>query len=656
MKIILPTITALVACCILQGCAVAQPAAPDISLRKTVERSAIFDLKDGDIPIVGQLRSTTPTIVRIRVTTSLGKTALAQIPAKDGAFACRYPSNFPGAKLDSPCMLFIDATTAPDFNTATPGHEQAEAAALICDSRRKLIPDLPNWFTDDLRDRDGRVDSSAAQWPIARTLINLYMKSQAARVVGIGRQDFDLAKPDDLTFFKHSLGLYEFDYRDRDWSTPLNHRVARTFWQSVWATWFNSSNDNPIDGDKNNQAQSNYRPYVFSNDYSDTLISYLMRMRGVLPTKDNLTVMCREGTQNLLAMQHTDNTNFALIDQRGKQERYTAGAFKYGMFDNGEFMTEGNGWFYNPAFLDYVAGGVLNGRCVWAMGEALKADPNGPLAPKLKNAIALSIKFCLSDSLAYGYARKTANGNAFWRDAGEHAYLTIGMLAACSVAPNIIVLRPEGKQPITLRQACVSALNALVDLEHPDHQWAIYPNVDSMAIVALADGAILLHDSPSAPAWRKTASEVADAWMNAKVDPKEFPGKVVHFGIRITPDTMTYNWSRLSPSWGSRNYIFFYQSGHWIQALSRLYALTGEPRYRRRAEAMVSYFCGDNPWGLRLINEIGGVYNWVEDRDGDGVEDNLKQDMYPESTDFCQIGIMHLMRAIIDHKSCFQNS
>jgi hypothetical protein len=119
---------------------------------------------------------------------------------------------------------------------------------------------------------------------------------------------------------------------------------------------------------------------------------------------------------------------------------------------------------------------------------------------------------------------------------------------------------------------------------------------------------------------------------------------------------MTYNWSRLSPSWGSRNYIFFYQSGHWIQALSRLYALTGEPRYRRRAEAMVSYFCGDNPWGLRLINEIGGVYNWVEDRDGDGVEDNLKQDMYPESTDFCQIGIMHLMRAIIDHKSCFQNS
>jgi hypothetical protein len=61
---------------------------------------------------------------------------------------------------------------------------------------------------------------------------------------------------------------------------------------------------------------------------------------------------------------------------------------------------------------------------------------------------------------------------------------------------------------------------------------------------------------------------------------------------------------------------------------------------------MVSYLCGANPWRVRLLNELGGVYNWVEDRNGDGVEDHLKQDMYPESTAFCQIGINHLLKAI----------
>ena len=49
---------------------------------------------------------------------------------------------------------------------------------------------------------------------------------------------------------------------------------------------------------------------------------------------------------------------------------------------------------------------------------------------------------------------------------------------------------------------------------------------------------------------------------------------------------------------------------------------------------------------MRLFNELGGVYNWVDDTDGDGIEDLLKQDMYPESTAFCQIGIMRLLRAV----------
>ncbi len=104
--------------------------------------------------------------------------------------------------------------------------------------------------------------------------------------------------------------------------------------------------------------------------------------------------------------------------------------------------------------------------------------------------------------------------------------------------------------------------------------------------------------------------------------------------------------ARLDYRWPERTFIFFYKTGHWIHALAKLYALTGHERYRRRAEAMVSYLCGANPWQVRLLNELGGVYNWVEDTDGDGIEDELKQDMYPESTAFCHIGIGHLLRAM----------
>lgn len=65
---------------------------------------------------------------------------------------------------------------------------------------------------------------------------------------------------------------------------------------------------------------------------------------------------------------------------------------------------------------------------------------------------------------------------------------------------------------------------------------------------------------------------------------------------------------------------------------------------------MVGYLCGDNPWGVRLLNEMGGVYNWVEDRNSDGIEDYLKQDMYPESTAFTLIGLFHLLKALHSSK------
>ena len=219
-------------------------------------------------------------------------------------------------------------------------------------------------------------------------------------------------------------------------------------------------------------------------------------------------------------------------------------------------------------------------------------------------------------------------------------------VAACAVAPELPVANPRDGTAVPLRAVCVQSLNALVDLAQPHGQWSVYPNVDSVAIIALADGAQCFPDLPEAARWRATAVKVADAWLACKTDPSEGPSAPVHFGPRIRPDRMTFNWHKLSETCADRNVIYFYQTGHWIHALARLYALTEEMRYRDRALAMVRYLCGANPWHVRLFNEIGGVYNWVDDMDGDGVEDYLKQDMYPESTAFCQIGIFHLLRAM----------
>jgi hypothetical protein len=129
--------------------------------------------------------------------------------------------------------------------------------------------------------------------------------------------------------------------------------------------------------------------------------------------------------------------------------------------------------------------------------------------------------------------------------------------------------------------------------------------------------------------------------MAAGVDPKERATPSPLFGLRVESSRMTHIWDK-----GGKPRYFYYQDGHWIQALADLYALTGEARYRARAEAIVSYLCGNNPWHMRLFNELGAVYNWTDDTDGDGIEDLVKQDLYPESTAFCQIGIMHLLRSL----------
>jgi hypothetical protein len=607
------------------------------SLRDTVSPSAFHDARSGPVRISG---TACDGDVRVRVTTSFGASSTARASCVAGKFACHYPDDFSGAGKLVPEELFIDATTDSDFNADRPGHFQAEVAVIV-DRGKEAAPVLTSGFTDDLLDSEGRRDGACAQWPAVQALANLYLRSRAANIVGVGRAQFDLGNEADLKWFKNNLTLYEFDYRDRDWSKPLNHRVARTFWQSVWNTWFNASNDHPLDGNPANEATTNYLPYAFANDFADILIMELMRLQSSQPQATHRTNLCREATRNLLAMQHREAGNFALPDSSGKRENYTAGAFRYGMFKNGEFMTEGKGWFYNPGFRDYELGGVLNGRAVWALGESLRHDPQSPLSPQVRQALALALKFCLHDGTAGGYVKRTRQGHVYWRDAGEHAYLALGMLAACEAAPDLKLRLSEDSQTMTLRMACVTALDALADLEKPSRQWSIYPNVDAMAVAALAEGAQILPDEPAAARWREAAAGVADAWLAAKVNPQECAGAPVHFGLRVAPDRMTYIWPDTD-----HPRFFYYQTGHWIHALADLYALTGKDRYRHRAEAMVSYLCGNNPWQVRLFNELGGVYNWTDDVNKDGLQDLLKQDMYPESTAFCQIGIMRLWQAI----------
>jgi hypothetical protein len=594
-------------------------AEPPVSLRETLSPSALVALPCDGVALAGRVADASMTNLLLRVTTSSGHASQAPVAVRDGAFRCRYPADFADAPALAPGALFIDALVSE----STPA---AEATLVLYPPQG--LPDLPSAFTCDLLDAAGRTDQACAEWPAVRTLANLYLQSRGARLARAERAGFDLARPPDLQWFKDHLTLYEFDHRDRDWSTPLNNRPCRTFWQSVWNTWFNPSNDHPLDGNPANRTPSNYRPYTFANDFADLLVMSTLRLRAAGPLDDNLTNLVREAAENLLAMQHRSADNFALQDATGKREAYTAGAFRYGLFEDGEWLTEGKGWFANPQHDDFRRGGVLNGRAVWALGEVLRADPQSPLAPRLREAIDLACRFCLHDGVAGGYVKRTSQGHTYWRDPGEHAYLQLGLLAAYEAGQT------------ALHGACVDGLAALADLEKPGHLWTRYPNVDAMAIAALAEGARVLRAEPEASRWRQCAMQVADGWLNARVDPRERAVPSPHFGLRVAPERMTYVWRE-----GGKPQFFYYQSGHWVHALADLYALTGEARYRDRAEAIVSDLCGANPWSVRLFNELGGVYNWTDDTDGDGVEDLLKQDMYPESTAFCQIGILHLIAA-----------
>jgi hypothetical protein len=165
--------------------------------------------------------------------------------------------------------------------------------------------------------------------------------------------------------------------------------------------------------------------------------------------------------ENLLALQHRSPDNFALPDASGRREHYSAGAFRYGMFESGEWLTEGTGWFANPRFRDFAHGGVFNGRAVWALGEVLAADPHSPLAPRLRDALALTLRFCLHDALAHHYTSLTPSGLPLWNHPGEHGYLLLGLTAACRSIPDFPIALHPAKPPRPLRDITANALDTL---------------------------------------------------------------------------------------------------------------------------------------------------------------------------------------------------
>jgi hypothetical protein len=111
------------------------------------------------------------------------------------------------------------------------------------------------------------------------------------------------------------------------------------------------------------------------------------------------------------------------------------------------------------------------------------------------------------------------------------------------------------------------------------------------------------------------------------------------FGHMIEGNHMTFILGK-----GERPMVALYIGGHWLHALAVLHKVSGEERYLDRATTILGYYCGDNPLRVRVLNELGAVNNRVTDADGDGTEDTIDWDGYPESTAFVQIGLLHLLQ------------
>ena len=627
-----PRIAALpgIVACLATATVLAGPPEPRVSLHESLAPSPLRPAAD---PVVVRGRAAPGVAaVRLRVTTGRGTEHVAHADVRQGAFSARWPDAFPGAPPAAPGVLHIDATAADAFDGDDLLPNQAEALLILHGPPGAPPPDLPMAFTDDLIDAAGRRDADAAQFPRMRALVNRFRRGRGAALMGIRQADFDLARPADLTWFREHAALHDFDHRDRDWSSPLGNRPARGFWQAVWDRWFNASNNHPWDGNPENRSPDNFRPYTFTNDLADLAVLHALLGRAVPEAADNRARLLDDVMTNLLAMQHRAPDNFTLPDARGRREHYTAGAFRYGLFESGEWLTEGKGWFSQPRFRDYAHGGVFNGRALWAMGESLRASSAGPLAPRLREAIALTLRFCLHDGLQHGYAVLTRRGLPLWRHPGEHGYLLLGMTAALAVAPDLPVPLDPEKPSRPLAAVTADALDALLDDAGRDGTWTDYGNVNAVNIAALAAGALTFPAHPHARQWQDAARRAADAWLALTPATTAF-GPL--FGDR-RGERMTFP---AAPD-GSRH-ADLYKSGHWVHALALLHRLTGDPAHAARADAVLSWHCGRNPLNARVLDELGAVNNRVTDADTDGIADRLRWDGYPESTAFLQIGLLH---------------
>lgn len=181
-------------------------------------------------------------------------------------------------------------------------------------------------------------------------------------------------------------------------------------------------------------------------------------------------------------------------------------------------------------------------------------------------------------------------------------------------------------------------LEALADAVQAEGYWSTFADIDATAVAALARGAAVFREHPSAARWREVTVRVAEGWLSARPPEEAYRGPVIlPVGRRVpgSPGELRYR------AHGSEStHLTYFHAGLWLQALAELEVLTGDERYARRFEEVFGYFCGNNPFDARLFTETGGVYNFVTDTDGDTIEDRLHFDLYPESTAFVQIGVL----------------
>lgn len=638
-----------VVACVLLGWllpeALAVPASPGVSLRETVARTPFHDLDvDSQLDLRGRVTGVEARTVWLRVTDSLGRVATATVPTRGGEFRARFPGDFPGAGTLVPAVYFVDAAVRGD---AGPGN-RAEVAVLVFAGRGRRLPDLPSAFTTNLRDHEGRVDGQSSEWARTRTLVNLYFQSRSAYLAGVTRPGFDLQRPTDLAHFKRSVALYDFDARDRDWSTPLGRRVARSFWQAVWDTWFGPSNSS-----ERPPGSGRYAAFTFANDTADLLVVHLRRLQlrpmTEQPAEDDLALVCNEVLRNLAALQRRDGDDAP--QQRGVEG---PGAFYYGLFSDGDLMLEGTGWFHDGRRRDHRRGGVFLGRSLWAVGEALGRPTPGMPEAQLRETLRLGLRWgfglardCADDGQPYVRVLPSRDGSRaawrLWRSPGEHAYLLLGLLAAVQREEIArLTIFESGEFGYTERtdvaQVARAALEALAAAIQPEGYWSTFADVDATAVEALVRGSVVFAGHPSASHWRRVAVTAAEGWLSARPPAAAYRGSVIlPAGRRVPgrPDELRYRAEGVEAT-----HLTYFHAGLWMQALAELQAATGDARYSARLEEVAGYFCGNNPFDARLYTELGAVYNYVKDTDGDTVEDRLHFDLYPESTAFVQIGML----------------